>query len=319
MVFHRLRMSAVTAFLPMFWICVHPLPVFAQAPIVEVPPLTVEPAIPSAIDLKDSTALTYEVGEERFRDRFVRYFTEGEWYFSYGLSRETWSPSNIRISQPSLGSNFTIYDVRGNDNPSYQDPFAAQYNIRIGRFIDDAHTLAVEFNFDHTRYEVTPGQDARVAGTIAGKPIDAQYQLANPFFSYRLANGANHAMVNLVKRVPLWRQPHESFSIAAIGKVGLGVMLPHSDNVIMGQQNDMGTKELGSLLGFHRGWWQIDGFTTGVEAGFRIGLTKRLFFEITDKVTYVHLGDINVYQGTARQNIWMNEVIFSLGVTFGKY
>ena len=195
MALYSLRKSILTAFVPLFWICVLPS-LHAQAPVIEAPPDTAPTAIPPAIDLKDSTALTPV--EDSFCNRFVRYFSEGEWYGSYGLSRETWSPTDIRISQPALGNNFMIYCVSGNDNPSYQDPFAAQYNIRIGRFIDSARTLAVEFNFDHTRYEVTPGQTARAAGTVAGAPIDARYQLGTDFFSYRLANGANHAMVNLV-------------------------------------------------------------------------------------------------------------------------
>ena len=94
-------------------------------------------------------------------------------------------------------------------------------------------------------------------------------------------------------------------------------MLPHAENVIMGHPVDVGPKSLGNLVGTNRGWWQINGWTTGVEGGFRINLWNPLYLEITDKVVFAQLADVPVYQGTARHNLWMNEIILSVGITFG--
>jgi hypothetical protein len=254
-----------------------------------------------------------------FSDSFFRFFREGIWYFSWGYSRESWAPTNIHVSQPSLHNNFTVYHVRATDDPSWDSAFSAQYNFRIGRFIDDTRTLAIELSFDHTKYTSVVGQTAHVVGTIAGKPVDANYQLNDSFFTYALHNGANHVMCNLAKFVPLIGEPNDSFSVAAVGKIGIGPMLPHAENEIMGQNVDVGQKQLNNLLGVHSGWWQLNGWTTGVEGGFRVSLTKAIYVELTDKVAYARLYDVPVYQGTACHNLWMNEVILTVGFTFGAH
>jgi hypothetical protein len=252
-----------------------------------------------------------------------RFFSEGEWYFSWGYSTETWAPSDIHVSQPSLGNDFTLHNVKGHDEPHFgsiisTEIFVPQYNIRVGRFIDDERTLAVELNLDHTKYTSTLGQTARVSGTINGKPIDENKVLNENYFRYNLHNGANHLMVNLVKRLPLIGKTNESLSLAGLGKIGVGIMLPHSDNTIMenGNQNEVGEKKFSNFFGTKHGWWQLDGWTTGVEAGVRLVLAKPVYLELTDKVAYAYLFDIPVYQGTAKQSLWMNEVILSLGFTY---
>jgi hypothetical protein len=252
----------------------------------------------------------------------TRFFTEGEWYFSWGYSTETWSPADIHVSQPSLGNDFTIHNVRGHDEPGWTSGifnkglFAPQNNIRIGRFIDEDRTLAIELSLDHTKYTSTINQTARVSGTVNGVPVDSDRQLDDNFFRYNLHNGANHLMVNVVKRLPLIGTTNESLSLAAIGKAGVGLMVPHSDNTILGQNNDVGEKKFGNYLGFKHGWWQFDGWTAGIEAGVRLVLVKPVYLELTDKVAYARLYDIPVYQGTADHSLWMNEVIMSLGFTY---
>jgi hypothetical protein len=250
-----------------------------------------------------------------------RFFTEGEWYFSWGYSTETWSPSDIHVSQPALGNDFTIHNVTGHDEPNLGNIistqiFVPQYNIRIGRFVDADRTLAVELSLDHTKYTSTIGQTARVTGTIEGKPAPPSLLLDDKNFRYNLHNGANHLMVNIVKRVPLIGATNESFSLAAIGKVGAGLMVPHSDNTILGNKNDVGEKKISNFFGTKRGWWQFDGWTAGVEAGLRFVAAKPVYLELTDKIAYASLYDIPVYMGTATQSLWMNEVILSLGFTY---
>jgi hypothetical protein len=255
---------------------------------------------------------------------FSRFFTEGEWYFSWGYSTETWAPTDIRVSQPSEGNDFIVHNVKGHDEPGWTSGifnkglFAPQNNIRIGRFIDDEHTVAVELSLDHTKYTSDSGQTARVTGTINGVPVDADKVLDDQYFRYYLHNGANHLMANIVKRVPLIGKTNETFSLAAIGKAGVGVMLPHSDITIMGKSNEdeVGPKKISNFFGTKHGWWQLDGWTAAIEAGVRFVIAKPIYLEVTDKVAYARLFDIPVYHGSANQSLWMNEVIMSLGFTY---
>jgi hypothetical protein len=248
---------------------------------------------------------------------FLRFFRDGEWYFTWGYNKEFWAPSDIHVSQPTLGNNFTIYGVHGHDEAGLStDPFGPQYNFRIGRFINDDRTIAVELNFDHTKYTTVTGPSAHVAGTIAGAPVNGNFQLGYPFFYEELHNGANHLMINGVYRLPLIGQTNETLSLAAIAKAGVGIMLPHTTDTILGNTNNVGPKSLGNSIGLDNGWWQVNGWTAGAEFGFRAVLYKPIYLELTDKITYARLDDLPAYQGTLQQSLWMNEIILGLGFTY---
>jgi len=252
---------------------------------------------------------------------FLRFFRDGEWYFSFGTSKQFYAPTDIHVSQPSQGNDFTIHGVRGHDEPDVSgfltgDLFGPQYNIRIGRFINDKRTIAVELSLDHTKYTVTNGQTAQVTGTIAGAPVNANKVLDASFFQYMLHNGANHLMTNLVYREPLIGETNETLSVAFIGKAGVGIMVPHTDDTILGHPSDVGLKVPSNFFGIHNGWWQFGGWTTGVEAGFRVVVFKPWYIELTDKVAYASLWNLPAYQGTVSHSLLMNEVVFSIGFTY---
>jgi hypothetical protein len=155
-----------------------------------------------------------------------------------------------------------------------------------------------------------------VTGTLGGKAINAPEQLGAPFFSEILHNGANHLMGDAVYRLPLLGQTNETLSVAAIGRAGVGRMLPHTTDTIEGVTNDVGPKSFGNAFGLHTGWWQLNGVTAGAELGFRVVLCKPVFLEISDKVAYSYFGDLPAYQGTLQQSLWMNEIVFILGFTY---
>ncbi len=252
---------------------------------------------------------------------FVRFFRNAEWYASLGRSKQYWSPSDIHVSQPTLGNDFTIHDVHGTDEFSPSDIynpdfFGPQYNIRIGRFINDARTIAIEFSLDHSKYQTTIGQTALVTGLVGNVPINSSQQLTNAYFSEVLHNGANHVMVNAVYRYPLIGQINETLSLAGIAKAEIGLMVPHTSDTVLGNANNVGDKTLGNAIGFTNGWWQINGWTAGVELGVRAVLYKPVYLELTDKLAYSRLVDLPAYAGTLQQSLWMNEIVVSLGVTY---
>jgi hypothetical protein len=248
----------------------------------------------------------------------------GEWYFSWGYSKDFWTNSDIHVVQSSLNNNFIVNDVRATDDPEW-DLFnhsvpGPQYNIRLGRFVNVARTWAIELNFDHTKYNTNLNQVAYVDGVIGGQPVNANKVLSATYFNYQLHNGVNHVMLNGVRRVLLHGTADARYSIAFLGKFGVGILLPHAYNVILGQsnQNDVGPAAWGNYFGWHNGWWQLDGWTLGVEGGFRFVFYRPLYLELTDKEAYTSLSQISVYQGRANQTLWLNEVILSLGLTWGR-
>jgi hypothetical protein len=244
------------------------------------------------------------------------------WYFSWGYSRQQYAPSDIRVSQPSLGNDFTVHQAAASDFPSsvpdtlnsllnldFTNP---QENVRIGKFLNPEKTFAIELSIDHTKYNTDYGQTVSVTGTA---PQTGNVTLNAQNFNYALHNGLNHIMINAVwlhhLRGPL-QQPGD---LQLISRAGAGILLPHADNVIFGNQNQVGPKNDKICCG-SGDWWQINGWTAGIEVGLRYTVYKSIYLELTQKFAYGALRSVPVYQGTADQTIWMSEQVLSTGFLF---
>jgi len=248
------------------------------------------------------------------------------WYFSWGYSRQQYAPSDIHVSQPTLGNDFTLRQVAGSDFPAnFQETVESitsleftnpQENIRIG--LDANKTFAIEFSLDHSKYNTNPNQTVAVAGTIANvnQPISGSMVLTPDNFNYNLHNGLNHLMVNAVWLHHLYGPEKQPGELQLISRVGAGILLPHADNVIFGNPNQVGPKNHNVCCTGKKDWWQINGWTTGVEIGVRYAVHRSVYLELTSKLAYGELRGVPVYLGTADQSIWMSEQVLSLGFHF---
>ena len=241
------------------------------------------------------------------------FFKSDEWFFSWGYNKTHYSNSNINVSQPSLGNNFTVNGVQGHDEFSHVTCCSPD-NLRLGRYLNPEKTYALDLSLDHTKFTSTIGQVALVTGKNSGGV--GNQVLSNEFFSYMLHNGLNHVMVNLSYREPLLGQLDETSNLTFIGKVGTGLAIVHPFSVINGSEYQMGKKTLTNPLGFDNGWWRIVGTSTGVELGMRYTFMKPFYVEWTNKQVFTNMHNVPVFQGSASQNLRSNEVIFSVGYTF---
>jgi hypothetical protein len=191
-----------------------------------------------------------------------------------------------------------------------------QYNIRLGCFFDKAKTRGFELSFDHTKYTVTQNQSSHITGMVNGVAVDQGVVLTPEFFNYELHNGANQLMVNYVQRMALAGHIGNPFSLQGVIKIGGGIMVPHAQNTVMGNDNNVGPKEPDNCFGIKTGWWRYGGYTAAVEYGIRFAPVKWVFIEVSNKIDYANMSDIPVYEGVARQELWMMEGILSIGVSW---
>jgi len=250
---------------------------------------------------------------------------KGNWYFSWGYSRQQYAPSDIHVSQPGLGNDFTVHQAAASDFPSslgdslsslvQLDFTNPQENVRIGKFMNPEKTFAIEFSLDHSKYNTNLNQTATVSGTIANAPVNGTRVLDAQTFNYALHNGLNHLMVNAVWLHHLSGPVQQPGDLQLISRVGAGILLPHADNTILGNENQVGPKNVNVCCG-SGDWWQINGWTAGVEVGVRYTIYKSIFLELTQKVAYGALRSVPVFQGTADQSIWMSEQVLSTGFLF---
>lgn len=250
------------------------------------------------------------------------------WYFSWGYSRQWYAPSDIHVTQPSLGNNFTVHNVKGSDAaPTFSEGvdstlnlnfFNPQENIRVGKFMDPEKTFAVEFSLDHSKYNTDLGQTAYVSGTINNQPYNKNMVLDAQSFNYVYHNGLNHIMMNAVWLHHLYGPRQKPGDLELISRLGTGILLPHAENTILGNTNQLGAKwGISTSCCFaSNDWWQLRGWTAGVEIGGRYRVTESIYLELTAKEAYGALRNIPVYQGTADQEIWMTEAVLSAGYLF---
>ena len=230
-----------------------------------------------------------------------------EFYFSWGYNKEWYTRSTVKIDQPSLGNNYSFKSIKGHDHPGWDDgifnkPISIpQYNYRLGLFINKEKGIAVEINFDHTKF-IFADQQAHVTGTFKKRNVDTTVNFSQPDFFYYLNNGANFLLFNIVKRYHFYADKNGKVKIDFLGKAGIGPVIPHVDNKLFGQQNN---------TGFQLGGWNI-----GVEAAVRATFFQFVFLEYSNKLDYARYSNLKVYEGTAKHAFGTYEMILSLGTTF---
>ena len=169
-----------------------------------------------------------------------------EFYFSWGYNKEWYTHSNVKINQPSLGNNYRFVSIKGHDHPGWDEGLFSkaltipQYNYRIGLFINKKKGLAVEINFDHTKF-IFADQQARIKGTFNNKPIDSLVNFSAATGNYYfLNNGANFLLFNIVKRWHFVTNKKQTIKVDLLGKVGVGPVIPHVENSFFGNKNKPG-------------------------------------------------------------------------------
>ncbi len=239
-----------------------------------------------------------------------------EFYFSWGYNEEWYTHSNVHITQPSLGNNFTFQNIKGYDHPGWDGQLFTkalsipQYNYRIGYFFNEKKGLALEINFDHTKFIFGDNQIVHVKGTVNHNAYDGHLLFvendkpnADSSSYYFLNNGANFLLFNLVKRWHLIATKNGSVQIDGLAKAGIGPVIPHVQNKFFDQQpNDE--------------HFQLGGWNIGVEGALRVTFFNHVYIEYTNKFDYARYSGLRIYEGTAKQAFGTYEMILNLGLTF---
>jgi hypothetical protein len=234
----------------------------------------------------------------------------GSYYGSWGYNEETYTNSNIYVNQPSQNNNFVYNNVQAQDHIGWDHLFSVQptipqYNYRFGYFFNEKQDLAIELNFDHTKYIVLQGYNIIVSGTLHGHSVDTTVYLSDATLRYFLNNGANFFLFNLVKKISIFSTHDKNFIVDGLLKAGVGPLVPHVDNEIFGMDN--------------RKQFQLGGWNTGIEATIKFTFGKHVYLEYCNKVDYARYSWLEVYQGRAHQNFGTYENIANIGYTLHIY
>ncbi len=229
-------------------------------------------------------------------------------YLTWGYNAESYTRSDVHVSQPEIGYEYTMHNVRGHDFNGWdkgifnQELTIPQYSYRIGWMFDKKRGMGVEINFDHTKYIISEDQTVRVTGQLGdGRSVDtAVYFDRSNGFRYYLNNGANFFLINFVKQLPVWESRRGNLRLDVLGKAGIGPVVPHVENTLFGKANDP--------------HFQIGGWNVGLEVDAQVTALNRVFLEGGIKGDYARYSGLRIYKGTARQAFGSFIMFFGLGV-----
>lgn len=231
---------------------------------------------------------------------------KGQLYLSWGYNKEWYTLSNIHVRQEALGNDYTFKNVIGKDKPGWNDksifkqPVSIpQYNYRLGYWFKN--NWAIEINFDHTKYQVDQQQLLHIEGKMNFQPVDT-YVINRGNLLWQLNNGANFFLFNIVHRIQVPKMQYKNFNVSLLMKGGLGFMVPHVENTILGNNNKPG--------------FQLGGWDVGVEAALRFTFFKYAYLEYCNKAVYARYSNLKIYEGQARQAFGCYEMIANIGVNF---
>ncbi|MEI8280035.1 MAG: hypothetical protein WCG87_09745 [Bacteroidota bacterium] len=228
-------------------------------------------------------------------------------YASWGYNAETYTQSNIYVKQSSLNNDYTLVNINARDHQGWNDGVTnkavsiPQYNYRLGYIFDEEKGYGIELNFDHTKYLIDEPQKVHIKGTLGGRNVDSSFTfVSSNGFYYYLNNGANFFLINFVKRWHLIADKSQNIKIDALGKAGIGPLVPHVQNSLFGQANAQ--------------LFQLGGWNTGVEGTIKATFYKYAYIEFCAKLDYARYSGLHVYEGTAHQAFGTFEMIMNLGV-----
>ena len=221
----------------------------------------------------------------------------GTIYVSAGYNLDWYTKSDIHFVDHSTDDyDFTLYDVKAVDRPGledilHEDITIPQYSFRIGYWFNNKYDLGVEINYDHAKYVMVQDQRVHMKGYFRGEYYDGDTTLVYDFIRYEHTNGANYAMLDVVKRFNLWHSKNEKHWFSGIGKAGAGFVLPRTDSWIAGNhRNDT---------------YHVAGVVMGLDGGLRYDFLKYFFVETSLKGCYANYFNVYLYgDGRASQHGW---------------
>lgn len=228
---------------------------------------------------------------------------QGSFYLSAGYNTSWYNNSTIHINQMELGNSYDLWQVKGN-NKTNSTISPLLLNYRLGYYFNEWQDLGLEINFDPVKYQVADGSTVSVNGMInnmLNEHTTATFSKKNG--SYYYFDGLNLFLINFVKRWGIYRANTAAVSVDVLGKAGIGPVLPHFHSKL--PINPVDDPQL---------VWA--GWNYGLEAGVRVTLYRYAYVEFAGKYDYAMMDGMQIFEGTASQNLATYEVIASLGFTF---
>jgi hypothetical protein len=230
-------------------------------------------------------------------------------YLQWGYNTEWYTKSTIHFKGAVNGipHDFKLYKLTARDRNDLASirkrPLnisIPQYNYRLGFYLNQQHTQAIDINFDHAKYIVFDNQRVHAKGFIGSQPFDKDTSFTFDQMHFEHTNGANFYHFNYVRQYRVTSKRNNQPVLTLLWKAGAGFMVPKTDVTLFGKSLDNR---------FH-----IAGYCLGAEGGARWYFSRKLFFEGTAKTGFVNYTNaLTVDGGKAQHSFGYFELIGTFG------
>lgn len=229
---------------------------------------------------------------------------KGIFYFAAGTHKIFYTKSDIRLT----GQGNPVFDLSFKNIKAKDDFFlkgnggAPQYDYKFGYYFN-RKKFGLEFNFDHVKYFVKKDQVVKTEGTLNGQKIDDDIPITTYIQNFEHSDGANYALLHLVKWLNLSRRNRDGNALLLEWKAGVGAVVPKTNSTIMGKHWD--------------DQYKIAGYVMDIEAGLRYQFLKNFFVEPSFKAAYANYRRFLIADGHGSQKWLSAQFILAVGTQFG--
>lgn len=231
-------------------------------------------------------------------------------YISWGYNKDWFGRSTIHFKS-SNKSNFD-YDfkwvkVRAKDYPGFNKILSnnisiPQYVYRIG-YVNTVKGWGVEFAFDHAKYIVDHDKAIHMQGVVKGEYIDDYLKFDKDTMHLEHTNGANFAMLNILREKKFYSSRDQKFSMSYVLKAGAGIVVPKTDVTLFGERLDNR---------FH-----VAGYIAGAEAGCNFLFFNSLYLMPSFKTAWANYTNVlTTDDAKASHHFMAYQLILTLGYRY---
>ncbi|HIP35733.1 MAG TPA: hypothetical protein EYG85_02650 [Crocinitomix sp.] len=233
---------------------------------------------------------------QRYSYRKKQITQPGSMYFYWGYNRSIYAKSSINFVGDNY--NFTIHKATADDRPSTDISTyfnittisVPQFNIRMGWYRNNKWDFS--FGYDHMKYVMTNGQEAKLTGFIPASENQylngvfngEYYVITDKAIHYENTNGLNYISFQINYNHLFYRTRERQFAIRGRLGLGLGAVVTQTDFNWNGKE-------------YHTEF-KLSGYGASIHTGLRFEFFNRFFAQSNWSTGLINLPQLQTIANT---------------------
>ena len=221
----------------------------------------------------------------------------GQWEFGLYLGKGNTAASDLRIVQPSQGTDVTLQKI-GYQDRSFESP--QYYGMRVGYFFPATTFLGIEVDFIHLKIYADAAQQVIASGNWRTAPLNQTIRVGDIIQGFSISHGVNLLLFNVVLHHALLKDDNvPGGKIRLLGKLGVGPAIPHTESTVDNESQQQ---------------YEINGPTLQIAVGGELRIVGGLYWLLEYKFSSTTISDVSIVRGTASTTLRTNHIVSGITV-----